>query len=972
MAAYRTFTSRLALAGRRVLATALVVGAAAAPGAAGEREPGEALPQDPTLTIGELDNGLRYVFMPHSNPPGQVAMRLYADAGSLEELEGEQGAALMVGKLLFASSLQRDAGRALADLPGAVAPAEWGRHPVEVDFERASFTVALPLSNDATITTGLRFLADIARGGGLTDELVMASTPVVLDEERAREDLGTRLRRLILPRMLDGTTIGRHMPFAMEEAICTLNPGELRAFHDRAYGASSMTLVIVGDARPIAVERLVEAELSDLDPGEARAPKGPPEIPREMPESIVATDQQLVLAVVELFGISSAGGAQTTIGDYRRRLGERLVARALQNRVRAFLDGRPVGDTNVEVWTGRMTGPMDVALVNASGESGAWDQLVELVVASAGAIARDGLMEHELEAARTEVVTTRESEVRDSGDMTSAQLAFALGERYTRGDVVMSAEASAELARELTPQLTLDEVNAIAERMFEPSRLTTLVLLPGSMPQIPDTEEVARLARTVAADVAPAHAVVPRREEVATALLDDAPDAGSIDEIELHPRSGVASAWLSSGVRVHVRTVPSETSQVAMTITIAGGRIEESAETAGLSAASSRIWLEPASPARSVADLRDALAATTIQRQAYVEDDRLVFSASCQRDELETLMQLSHVVLDDPVIEEQVFEGWVWRESRTIEARTRSAPHFLNDVVNDFVEPQDDVRRGLLRAESIKRATRDGAQQWLGRLVSENPIEVAIAGDVSREEALELARIYLGSLAPRDRVGPASFAKMRASEPALPGFELTISTPTPNPATGVLVAARGSEPGDERTRRRLDLAARVLANRLTVEAMQRNRLASSIGVRHYPGVAYRQSGLIFAVGITDEDSAGDLAGRFEGAFARLAKLGVSEEELDYARSQLEAEHTARLEDPKFWASAMAQLEYRGREPEWILDEPGELRRVTSLQVQSSFATVGAGIDDRWRFIVKPEAPEAPDAQQEIRVNTPRR
>ena len=48
---------------------------------------------DPAVTWGRLPNGMRYALLRNTLPPGQVAMRLVIDFGSLHEAEHEKGLA---------------------------------------------------------------------------------------------------------------------------------------------------------------------------------------------------------------------------------------------------------------------------------------------------------------------------------------------------------------------------------------------------------------------------------------------------------------------------------------------------------------------------------------------------------------------------------------------------------------------------------------------------------------------------------------------------------------------------------------------------------------------------------------------------------------------------------------------------------------------------------------------------------------
>ena len=43
------------------------------------------LKPDPKAIFGSLENGLRYLVLPHDEPPGRASIRLYMDVGSLME-----------------------------------------------------------------------------------------------------------------------------------------------------------------------------------------------------------------------------------------------------------------------------------------------------------------------------------------------------------------------------------------------------------------------------------------------------------------------------------------------------------------------------------------------------------------------------------------------------------------------------------------------------------------------------------------------------------------------------------------------------------------------------------------------------------------------------------------------------------------------------------------------------------------------
>ena len=65
---------------------------------------GSDIPPDPAWYFGRLPNGLRYAVRKNGVPPGQVAVRVRIDAGSLYEKDDEQGFAHLIEHLSFRGS----------------------------------------------------------------------------------------------------------------------------------------------------------------------------------------------------------------------------------------------------------------------------------------------------------------------------------------------------------------------------------------------------------------------------------------------------------------------------------------------------------------------------------------------------------------------------------------------------------------------------------------------------------------------------------------------------------------------------------------------------------------------------------------------------------------------------------------------------------------------------------------------------
>src|SRR5690606_18340584 len=116
------------------------------------------------------------------------------------------------------------------------------------------------------------------------------------------------------------------------------------------------------------------------------------------------------------------------------------------------------------------------------------------------------------------------------------------------------------------------------------------------------TEEALVARGRRALDVAPEAETLEERPE---SLLAAAPEAGELTDLVEEPESGVWSGWLSNGARVHYRFMDERRDQVTVTITLAGGTIEETAANRGITDAAVVAWSRPATSRLTSTNIRD-------------------------------------------------------------------------------------------------------------------------------------------------------------------------------------------------------------------------------------------------------------------------------------------------------------------------------------------------------------------------------
>jgi zinc protease len=905
-----------------------------------------ALPTDPALVRGTLPNGLRYIIRPHRNPEGRVSIWLHVASGSLNETDSTRGLAHYLEHMAFNGSAHFP--------PGSVVPffqslgLAFGRDQnAFTSFDQTTYQLALPSGGRDLLEKGFTFMADVATRLDLAQREIDSERQIILEEKRARSSPQQRVQDQIFERLAPESTFGRRLPIGVDETIKSVGGEDFRDYYSRWYVPSNMTVIVVGDADPALLADLIRQAFGG-------APAVPRPVPRDVgikptvgSRAIVASDPELTRAEVSIVRVEPPRGAATTVADARRELVERIGSWAFNRRMSAevaagrvaFLDAR----ASIQEWSGtlRMTS------VEASGRPGTWRAMLADLGTALERARLHGFSEREVQDARAALTAEAEEAGQRDATRPARDVLRQLNWEVSRGGPLMSAAQTRDVLERLLPGITASEVSDAFRASFDPSRAIFIAELPAS-DGVPSGAQLLTLGRTAVAVTPDKPVDVPR----ATALLPTLPRGGAVVEHRTHAASGVTSMWLDNGVRVHHRRMDQRRNEASIVITLAGGPIEETAASRGLTEAALRAWERPATSTLSSTQIQELMTGAKVHVGSGMSGDTVTLTVSGDPAELERGLQLSYLLLTDPLIEDAALAQWKDAETQRIDERKSQPMQVLADASADAIYPAGETRPRSLTAEQVRAISRPAAQAWLRRLITEAPIEVAVVGDVGLDAATRLVTRYLGALPSRPRISDKTLAALRTIARPQGPLRTAESIDARTPQGAVLAGFFGADLRDLRDTRLLYVAARILTTRMTKVLREDRQLVYAIGASSEPAVVYPGFGFFVAVAPTDPVKAPVLATAVEDMFAAFAKDGPTSEELTVAKKQLASLIDEIMKTPDFWRGRLATLDYRGQSLDDLLDAPAQYQGFTAREVQEAFARYNRP-EARLSFVVTP-------------------
>lgn len=887
------------------------------------------LTTDPQLITGSLRNGLSYVIKRHPNPRGQLSLRLHVRAGSLDETTDQTGVAALLARLVFTQSQSFDTGRAWEELHAAGIRID-RRRSVRTTFDATRYTLDLPRTDEHTIALALRFLADAAGGLVFDDAIIDKERRLLAAEQRTQRGINQRLNEIIIPQLLPDTRFAAHPANGRPGDVERVTRNQLRAYYDSWFAPRNMTLVAVGDAPPDRLLDLIARAFDAIPP--ASEPERPQRRVQPMHEAraIIAPDPDIHMAAAEIILIDEPLGPIRTERALRERLTAELVSEALQHRLNDTIRRGETSFRDAYVYASDLYGAMSLSVASAVGRPDQWDALLADLTREITRIRLYGFLPHELADARTEVIARSSRLARTEDTLPAPVVADSIADLVGAGSTIISGDDRHALAAQLVPLIDDHTINARFRERCDLDRAGVLVVTPAA--RTPDPNDVlALVARIRQENISPPDAARDLRP-----LIELSPVPGDIAQMSIEPTTGVLTAHFTNGVTLHHRAMSDRDNRVLVSITLAGGRIEETPSTRGLTDAAGALWQSPATCSLSSAGVAAALVGRNVTLTATTLEDSILLHIETDAEDLERALQLVNRLIEEPLLEPPAFERW--RETAVAEAEQRATEPgaVLNEAFKKIFYPPNDPRHGWLTADEARTVSFTAAQRWLDELLSRAPIEASIVGDIDREPALRAAAAYLGSIAARDPISPRTLADRRTIPFPSERVDRRIVAPTRTEVGIVFLGFRGPDHADPPAVTHLDLARRILALRLNSALREREQRASSVAVRSVPGDAYPGSGLFWTVAFCEPEQAGSLPDELARTFNDFAQTGPTDDELAVARRSALSDHTSNLEDSDFWSTALATAEYRDRPPSAIIAEARRIENATTDAVRSAF------------------------------------
>ena len=296
----------------------------------------KAIPFDPSVKTGKLENGLTYYIKKNAKPEKKVSLRLVVNAGSILEDDEQLGLAHFMEHMNF-NGTKRFPKNKLVDYLQSIG-VKFGQHlNAYTSFDETVYFLPIPSDSPEKIENGFNIIEDWAFNANLTPDEIDKERGVVLEEYRIGLGADKRMMGRYLPKMMYNSQYANRLPIGKKEILENFKYDKLVSYYKDWYRPNLMSVIVVGDIDVAEMEQKIKDHFSAYKNPKNEKPRNTFEVPNHK-ETFVAieSDKEASRTQIQLlYKDYDLPKPTITIGDYRTDLVEGLFTTMLSDELGA-------------------------------------------------------------------------------------------------------------------------------------------------------------------------------------------------------------------------------------------------------------------------------------------------------------------------------------------------------------------------------------------------------------------------------------------------------------------------------------------------------------------------------------------------------------------------------------------------------------------------------------------------------------
>lgn len=605
-----------------------------------------AMPVDPQVRIGQLDNGLTYYIRHNEEPKGQANFYIAQKVGSILEEENQRGLAHFLEHMCF-NGTQHFPGNNVIKYCESIGVKFGADLNAYTNIDETVYNIDnVPVASTPTaVDSCLWILHDWADGLLLTDEDIDHERGVIHEEWRSRMNAQMRMYEVILPELYpDGNRYGARLPIGVMDVVDNFPYQAIRDYYEKWYRPDQQGIVVVGDVSVDEIEAKIKSIFGTIAKPENPAERFYVQIEDNSdPIITIAKDKEQPYAISYIFmkhdayPVEMKGDINYAVYKYAIGMADLMMAQRVEELMMspdAPFVSASISDEDYFIAKTKKA-YMGVAVSDENNVLSASTTIYREMLRAL----RNGFTASEYERACTEYLAQIESAYNQRDKKKSADYCSEYVRHFIDREPIMGIDNEFALSQQLTGSITVEVVNQIMSGLCGEGNLAVAFMLPdkagASYPSKDDFK--AAFAAVDAEDIEPYVDQVSDEP-----LISELPAPGKVKKIK-DSKFGYKMLRLSNGATVYIKSTDFNKDEIIMKAYSRGGTsLYSPSESVNLKTLQDMFTVGGVG-SFTKSELSKALAGRKVTVTPYISVfEEGVNSTSTPKD-LETMMQLNYL-----------------------------------------------------------------------------------------------------------------------------------------------------------------------------------------------------------------------------------------------------------------------------------------------------------------------------------------
>lgn len=623
------------------------------------------IPQDTSLRVGKLKNGITYFIKRSSRPQGRVEIHLVLNAGSAQEESDQSGMAHFIEHMSFKSS---------AHFPNNSMFSKLHNYGIKRDddfnastsTDETDFYVIAPVHNDSAVVNSFKAIADRINGLAFDSLEVEQVKRVVLQEwgQRAQQYDAQTLGFII-----DDINFARD-PVGDSSVIRTFTPSRLKRFYTDWYRPELMAVIIVGDFNVKEYEAKVKKYFDFKVDGKSNKKKQLAAIQGEDSTKIWVTRRNYTGGLVQVL-YKRKFVPDTTIANFSQSLKNQLLASIVTERLKnisqseahPFFDPLSLNNKNWHYPFLSITGFQFSTLGQATLLS------LEEYLLAIETLKKFSVSKSELERAKTKLINNYANRI----ELDAHEEAVNIMAGYLYQKPLFRASWAYNIAKAYLPAITCDEIKKCSEHMLSDSNRVIIIYRKGQESFL--TDPYYRLL----SDVKRRTLIAPEEEKKDAFFVKPPQITGKIVKEEIEEDLGITVLTLSNNVKVYLKPTLFKKDEIQFKCSRKGGQSLYFGKDILYAQLASMLVYESGYNFSSINELQKSISDKNLSLTPYINlSESGINGKTIPRDQ-ETFFQLLHLMFTSPRIDNSIASLKVKEEKEKVINVYNNPQFYFND-----------------------------------------------------------------------------------------------------------------------------------------------------------------------------------------------------------------------------------------------------------------------------------------------------